>query len=110
MITGNELHNITLAEAAKLTKNFRTIIAPLVGGVKSEAFGKNALLEVLNQPGAVGIRIYFGLSTDIVPLPQQVIVGIDVNGNDMVEGRLVEDGLLCPPSCPSVNVLNSNLF
>jgi len=106
MFSGNENHFISLNEAEKLTKKFRTVLSPLLGNAKGEYFGKDAILALLNQEGAVGLRIYFGLSNDLVPLPKQVLVAVSADGNDLINGLIVENGLLCPPACSAPNVLN----
>ena len=101
MFTGNENHVITLEEAAKLTKNYRQTLMVTLGGFKAGAFEKSAVELVLNQNGVVGIRIYMGLSDDLVPTPQFVIVGVDVLGNDVTAGVVLDRSLNCPNFCPA---------
>jgi hypothetical protein len=65
--------------------------------VRGEAFGRDALLKLLNQPGCVGMRIYFGTKDDGQRV--LVLVGVDVEGKDMYLGELDEKGFPCPPIC-----------
>lgn len=76
---------------------------PILGGVKGEYFSQSAINSVLAQEGVVGVRIYLGLSDDLIPLPRLVIVGVDANENDITAGDIVENGTFCPPSCGSIN-------
>ncbi len=107
MFTGNEDHSISLQDAAALTGKFRQILMPLLGGKKGEYFSQAAINSLLSQEGVVGIRIYLGLSDDLIPLPKLVLVGVKANGDDVVAGEIVENGTFCPPSCGSINILNS---
>ena len=62
MFNGNENHDITLAEAAALTKRYRDQMNST--DRKGGFFGKEKLLEILNQTDCVGIRYYYGLDRD----------------------------------------------
>jgi hypothetical protein len=101
--TGNENHDITLQEAALLTEKFRSIFPQQA--IIAEYFGKSAIESVLDQANCVGLRIYYGLSTALVP--RLVIVGVVSNGDDMTDGIILELGRSCPPDCSSANALNS---
>ena len=103
MFNGNENHDITLAEAAALTKRFRDQMNPT--DRKGGFFGKEKLLEILNQTDCVGIRYYYGLDRD----NKQVLVltGVLANEDDMVDGVLAELALPCPIRCSNDNALNS---
>lgn len=103
-------HDITLDAAAKLTKKYRSIgtIVPSLGVlIKGEFFGKNAMVEILNQNGCVGLRMYYG--ADDLLVPHMVIVGVDANGDDQVTGKIAEHSMLCPPACGTLNKLNSDI-
>lgn len=103
-------HSITLDAAAKLTKKYRSIgnIIPSLGVViKGEFFGKNALVEILNQNGCVGLRMYYG--ADDLLVPHMVVVGVDANGDDQVTGHIADMSVLCPPTCGTANKLNSDI-
>jgi hypothetical protein len=95
-------HKITLAEAAKKTKQYKA---------KKEhkhfppgAFRREAFERILAQPGCVGVRAYPAENED--GLDTIVIVGVDEQGNDMYEGELAQDVFTCPDFCSDVNPLN----
>lgn len=104
-------HLITLAEAAKLTKNFRETplgsIASTLVPIKAEAFDKDAIQEIMDQTGCEEVRIYYGLELEPLPKFRQVLVGVDSNGDDMVNGKIMERGFACPAYCGVNNQLNS---
>ncbi len=102
--TGNEDHSISLSEAAELTANYRETLTS-AAEAKAEYFGKEALLNLLNQTACVGVRIYYGL--DSAGVKKLVLVGVDSDGNDLYEGALMERGILCPTECSADNPLNS---
>jgi hypothetical protein len=103
-LTGNEPHDITLAEAALMTKNFRdTIVA---GQTIAHAFGKKAIQDILDQVGCTGIRLYYGLENGI---PQIIVTGLNASGEDLYQGLLAERSVRCPQSCSPSNPLNSNI-
>ena len=93
--TGNEEHKITLDEAKTLVKNFR--VDRPNEQLKAGYFGKDALLELLSQPGVVGLRIYKGKKTD--GNENYVLVGVDATGADIVTGTILERTAPCPPFC-----------
>ena len=99
--TGQENHSITLTEAATLTRNFRTT-APS-NTVLGEFFGRDAIFGILNQTGAVGVRIYYGKKDDGTPV--LVLVGVTAEGQDLTGGPLAEIGYPCPPICPGGSAL-----
>jgi hypothetical protein len=96
-------HDISLAEAAQLTKNFRdTHQSP--DTVIAQKFNKAAIMDILNQTGCCGIRVYY--AQDTAGAPKMVFTGVDVNGNDMYTGKLAQHGQPCPSSCSTSNPLN----
>lgn len=99
---GKEDHSITLPEAASLVHNFQNQAEPnaVIGGY----FGGEAVLNILNQEGAVGLRYYYGM--DNGGTPHIVLVGVDADGNDMMEGLLAERAAACPPFCGEMNEFN----
>jgi hypothetical protein len=101
--TGNEDHSISLAEASELTSNYRN--AQTDDYIKAEYFGKNAVLDLLSQDACVGMRIYYG--QDTAGVKKLVLVGVDGNGNDLVNGVILDKGFPCPMYCSSSNSLNS---
>ncbi len=74
-------------------------------GTLSHAVGKEKMIELLNQDGCVGVRAYRSLSA--TDGDQLVFVGVDENGNDMVEGLILNRVRRCPPDCSTSNALNS---
>jgi hypothetical protein len=92
---GNEDHRINLDEAIELTKNFRKSVFP--GDLLAGFFGKATLQRMLNQDGCVGIRIYYGLTTD--KKPSFVLVGVNADEEDLYQGELAEYATPCPPFC-----------
>ena len=100
--TGNEDHRISLKAAAKLTKKHRHIAG--LQAIKGEYFSKAALLAILNEPHAVGVRIYYGMDGLI---PKLVLVGVTANGSDLVNGYIAEHSISCPPHCSIANELNT---
>jgi hypothetical protein len=101
--TGNENHWISLEEAAKLTRNYREAAGS--GAILGGFFGKNAILDILNQSGCVGLRIYYGQSDD--DKSRFVLTGVNSDEDDLYEGHLAEISIDCPPHCPKANPLTS---
>jgi hypothetical protein len=101
--TGNENHDISLQEAAAMTKNYRDANPP--DAILGHFFGMNSINAILAQTGCVGIRIYYALNTDGVK--QLVVTGVNASGNDLYEGLLAERSYNCPPQCSATNPLNS---
>jgi hypothetical protein len=64
-------------------------------------------MSLLNQPDAVGIRVYFGF--DAKKNLEMVLVGVDSNENDLVYVRnvCIETGVSTPPHSSVPNILNS---
>ncbi len=103
----NSNHFISLEEGAKLTKKYRNTLMTLLGGIKGLSYDKEAIRAVIDQNDCVEVRIYLGLSDDLIPKPQLIIVGVDVNGNDITHGIIADRGAVCPPNCSDNNILNS---
>jgi len=103
--TGNENHEISLNEAAEMTQRFRDNL-PVIDYTIAEYFGKSALEDLLNQQDCIGIRVYYGIDSDMKK--HLVIVGVNDEGNDLYEGNLMELSINCPPICSTSNPLNSN--
>ena len=103
--TGREDHSISLEDASKMTRNFQlqTASDQIIGGF----FGKDAVLAIISQEGAVGLRYYYGLDDE--GTPHIILIGVEADGNDMIDGLLAERAAACPPHCPEFNDLNSPL-
>ena len=103
MFTGNEDHDISLAEASRLTRNYRDRAGKNV--IKGGFFGQAAMQQLMDQDGVVGIRYYYAQENDGRPV--MILVGVDANGNDLADGFLLERSVPCPPFCGYFNELNS---
>src|SRR5262245_26905862 len=75
---------IMLSEAVALTSAFHAANPP--DSLRAELSYKEIIYKILDQTGCEGIRVYKGLDADGVP--SNVLVGIDRNGNDIVDGVL----------------------
>jgi hypothetical protein len=101
--TGQENHLTTLAEAGRLTRNFRDSAKGMV--YKGGFFGKNIFSKILGQPGCVGILIYYAQRDD--GRPTFVLAGVDKTGRHYAKWpSWGDETLLCPPFCSSSNPLN----
>jgi hypothetical protein len=87
-----------------------------------ETFNKQLFLQLCNQADCVGIRIYYGMDSDMKV--HAIIVGVDANGADLLPAPSAanaktdsgsgsgsgsgpgEEGVRCPPVCPTPSVLN----
>lgn len=100
---------IDLAQAKALTKRYRENKSAMVTEdfknalCDAETFDASAIQAVLNQPGCVEFRAYWGMKEDKTVC--MVFVGVDANGNDILastrneEDVIVESGKQCPPYC-----------
>ena len=95
-------HRISLKEAAEHTRRHRE---SHVWEVKSGAFHKDQVLELLNQKGCVGLRIHYGREAN--GAPTLVLTGIDTADNDITAGTILEVTWPCPPFCGAANALNT---
>ena len=115
---------ISLEEMNVLTKNHDDQHAnqkSLDPHIKAICFGKDKVLELLDQPGATALRIYFGLKIDTdgdgIKEKKMVLVAVDENGNDILpvpqdaaalssgiqsktmQAKILDAGLPCPSYC-----------
>jgi hypothetical protein len=97
---GNEGTMITLNDGAVLTRNYRNTNP---GKSLGMFFGKEKLLELLNQPECMGIRVYFGEENRDIQL---VLVGADGNQDDILD-LILDRGLRIPPYNGANNALNT---
>lgn len=91
-------HRISLTDATAQTKQRS-------GSVKGGFFHRKELDDLLAQPGCAGLRFYYGRKAD--QRDTIVLVGVDGDGNDLVQGVILEDHFDCPPWCGNANALNS---
>ena len=104
VVAEQDKHVISLTDAAELTRNFRNAnpTEEAIGGF----FSREAVDRILDQEGASGIRYYYGEDAD--GTPHIILVGVNMDGNDIVDGELAERADLCPPFCSDWNELNSD--
>jgi len=102
MFTGNEDQEITLSQGSTMTAAFR---AANPTAIKAEYFGKKIINLILEQEECVGIRVYNGL--DASGVQSNVLVGVDSDGNDIVNGALGDRSVKSPPFSGATNSLNS---
>ena len=101
---------IDLTTARELIKRYRDnldeIATPTFSGALkySETFDAAAVQAILNQPGCVEFRAYYGMKADNSIC--SIFVGVDVEDNDILnslngtgEDVIVEYGRDCPPVC-----------
>jgi hypothetical protein len=101
-------HFISLEQAKQMTALYRKEKENILsGGYKgkdilsySETFDADSFLAVLNKPGCMKLRTYFGMSTDFKI--HLITVGVNADDAEMLEGdeSILETGALCPPVCP----------
>ncbi|MFA8343130.1 MAG: hypothetical protein ACEPO8_09210 [Rhodothermaceae bacterium] len=89
-LTGKENHKISLEDARRFTSGYRAEKAEFMKmgcsehkeAKKGGFFGKEALMELLNQPGCIGMRYYYGRSDD--DMKNLILVGVNEDGNDIL--------------------------
>src|SRR5262245_45902213 len=94
-------HKISLAEATALTKRHRD--NPGGGPENAHLFPRDVFEALLANPKVSGIRRYHGKSTG--GDGAMIAVGVDANGNDMLDGDIFDRGFPCPPFCTSTGGL-----
>lgn len=78
-------------------------------GIKSYFFGSDIIRKIIDNPEAVGMRVYFAYGDE--DKLQMVLIGAredgsniwptDVTGKDApTDGTVADGGLPCPPYCP----------
>ena len=96
-------HRITVKEASELARRHRE--DGVQGAGDSGAFNGKPVMDLLSQPGCVGVRIYRGRGAG--GDEALILVGVDAKGNDLTEGVLLDGHFPCPPICSDDNALNS---
>lgn len=99
--TGDENHDISLKDAAVLTKAYRDSAG--ANAVLAVFFGKTAISDIIAQKDCVGIRIYNAIKDGKLTF---VVVGATADEGDMGDGNIAEMGIICPPYCPTDSALN----
>ncbi len=106
LFTGLEDHTISLKDASDITQNFRKWAGK--DAIKGGFFGIAAVRQLLAQEGIVGMRYYYGKEDDGRPV--MILVGAKPDGNDLVEGFILERAIPCPPFCGWPNPLNGQAW
>jgi len=100
----NQDHSITLEEGADMTSNYRN--SNTFNGKYGGFFGRKALLAILSQENCAGIRYYYGLNSENVPVI--VLIGATEDNRDQVEGELAEMSTPCPNNCDEDSPLRND--
>ncbi len=100
---GREGSVVTLKDASGWTKNYRDTLPS--DEIIAQFFGREKLLEILDQEDCMGIRFYYGIADD--GKKNIIAVGATSDQNDMVNGVILEYALPCKPYCSNGNSLNS---
>ena len=108
-------NRIDLATAKELTKRYRENLDALVskeyaGSLpNAETFDASAIQAILDQPGCVEFRAYYGMKEDKSVCI--IFIGVDAKGNDIINSQtgngedvIVENGKPCPPYCDGINL------
>lgn len=117
---------ISLEEMTELTSNHDAEFVAqksLGDHVKAMCFGKDKIIELLDQPNAVALRIYYGIKIDTdgdgIKEKKMVLVAVDDKGNDILppsqeeakaaaaagiqskglSGKILDAGIPCPTYC-----------
>ena len=113
-------HEISLADAATMTSRYRdnsnNILAETYQDQailpQCETFGKDSVLALMGQDGVAGLRVYYGMDSNLKV--HAILVGVDEQGADIIpttnndEGVILEDAQRCPPACPPASPLNED--
>ncbi len=90
--TGRENHSITILEAIDFIKNYRAY--PNLGRNTSCFFDRHAIETLIEQPGAVGLRYYCGLTDDNRKV--LVLVGTNAERQDLIDGAPLQLSVFNP--------------
>jgi hypothetical protein len=66
--------------------------------------GNTNVQKIINQVDCVGIRIYNGYDAATAKM-NQVLVGVNNNGDDMIDGVIIDRLVPCPPYCSALNLM-----
>jgi hypothetical protein len=98
---GYEGSEIGLQDASALTETYRN---GNPGATKGHFIGRERIMELLDQEGAMGIRVYYGI--DKYGAKQLVFCAAEANKDDMLD-LIMDFSIPCPTMCGSANALNS---
>jgi hypothetical protein len=89
-------HRITREQARQMCRNHRNT-GRAEGLFRAGAFARGIIDEIMAQPGCAGVRIYMGRTES--GQETLLMVGTDVDGNDLADGTIGDDLFPCPPFC-----------
>ena len=104
---GKEGKSITLEQAKRWTKRYRD---ENKGAVKAQFFGCENIQKILDEPGCMGIRVYYGIDDD--GNPKLMLVGAKRDQNNLLPssdgkggeiGMILDDGSACRTHCPDAS-------
>jgi hypothetical protein len=93
---------ITLADGSKMTADFRK---KFPNETIAAFYSDYVFNDIMEQEGCAGIRIYNAVDQE--GNLTNVLVGVDDEGNDLVNGAIYNKAGLCPKYCSKGNPLNS---
>lgn len=105
-------HEISLQQAIDLTTRFRNNQPANMPSI-CETFEVSAIAKLIETPGCVRVRIYFGMKENMQIVT--ILVAVNDQGEDILPNDsftenqpiIVEDGIACPPVCPKPSPLNT---
>lgn len=97
-------HHITLSDASELTAAWH---AKNPGETYATIFPAEVYHALLNQESVTHIRSYSAINLE--GNNTLVLLGVDSDGNDIVDGLLFELGPQCPPYCGLASSLSETV-
>lgn len=94
-------HQISLVDAKRYIANYSQ--NPTAPTIKAGFFWRTIFDKILEQPGCVGIRIYYAKMDD--GSPTFVIVGVDEHEKEITAGIIGQVVKPCPPYCETESEL-----
>lgn len=94
-LNNNSGEIINIAKAENFTHSFQ-VRNP--SSKKSYFIGSDKVRMILEQENCIGVRLYDGLNSETSE-ENRVLVGVDSNGEDMVDGVIVDELIPCPEKC-----------
>jgi hypothetical protein len=95
---------IPVEKMRAMTKRYNTVKARGGWDTQSVYYGRETFERLMSVPGAVGVRVYFGLNEAGDEL-HPIFVPVDEKGNNIYESEgkssIEEVGAPCPPVCPT---------
>lgn len=92
-------HEISVQDAQTMLDAFKNNTS-FVNQPRGIYFDKDTILELLNQPNAVGIDYYFGVnSSNKLSL---ILIALD-NQNNEIASKIMDVGFTIPPHLPNLS-------